>query len=201
MIFNWSNWKSLFSTESYFVIGLARFMFVSIQETLITSAATAHRPEWYAMELCFLLRVDASCEVLLTKLWLSQRRLVGPSMVTPNIRSLKRRAEIYSKQHFIAIKSLLENVLASIGFCLLLNQIIGERLIKMMKSLWLLHVTLLTAWEASTYAFVNTGWPRGSGVRWSGGSCFFASRYWSLNTSDLSFCANHIGSILRVSLD
>ena len=76
----------------------------------------------------------------------------------------------------MAINSL-EKVLASTVFWRLLYHIIGARLRNMMKPVWLLRVTLLAAWEASTYAVVVTGDPNGSGDSCVGGSSSFASLY------------------------
>ena len=78
-------------------------------------AATCHLAERYAIELCFLLRVEDSIDELLTTLRLSHKTVIGSSTGTPNIQNLKHNAVMCSIHTHNAINSL-ENVLDSTVF-------------------------------------------------------------------------------------
>ena len=158
----------------------------------MTPAATCHLVEWYAMELCFLFKVVFKTEEFWTTLKLSHKTFVGESIGTPNIRNLNRKAVICSMQTHIAI-NLLEKVLASTVFCLLLNHIMGALLKNITNLVWPLQVTLLAAWDKLTYSVVDTEAPLGSRHKWSG-SCSSASLYWSWKVW-ASSPSNYEGSI------
>ena len=184
----------LLSIESLFVIAPARLYLPSIHATLTTLAATFHLTKWYAIELCFLFKVEASNDEFFTTLSLSQSTLVGPARGTPNMRNLNLNAVICSIQTLAAI-NLLENVLASTVFWRLLNHTIGAIMRNNMNQVWLLQVTLFAACDKLTYVIVEICLPLGFGHMWGGGNCSLASWYCSLNTSTSSPW-NHEGSML-----
>ena len=92
------------------------------------------------------------------------------------MRSLKHSAVMCSTQYLAAINSL-EKVLASIVFYLLLYQMMGAFLNKMINPAWPRRVTLLAVWESSIYTVVVTVMPLVSGKICEGGNFSSASRY------------------------
>jgi hypothetical protein len=76
---------------------------------------------------CFLVNVDWGRLIFLQAAVLSQNTFVGPSIGTPNIRNLYRKASIISTAFFIAVNSD-PKVDASTELCLLLNHIAGALL-------------------------------------------------------------------------
>ena len=81
----------------------------------IVDAATASQKQWYAMLWCFFFKNDYGVDTFLYTDSLSQNTLVGPSMETPNMRSLYRRASTSSTAFFNAV-NFLPNVLVSTVF-------------------------------------------------------------------------------------
>ena len=79
--------------------------------------------------------------------------------------------------HYLATIIPLEKVLDYKLFCILIYQMMGALFKKMINPVWPLHVTLLAAWEASTYTVVLTGSDLVSGHIFEGGNCSSASWY------------------------
>jgi hypothetical protein len=83
----------------------ARFLLDCTHATRIVPAAMASRTRWYAMELCFFLRVEAGCVTFVTTEELSQNVFTGPSNGTPNMRSLYHKLSSISTAMRIATNS------------------------------------------------------------------------------------------------
>jgi hypothetical protein len=111
----------------------------------IVSAASELRTLWYAIMLCFLVKIDWGIMDFITTIWLSQNPLLGPSSGIPIILSLYCKGSFNSTAIFSATNSL-PSVLVSIVFCLLEYHIIGapfmNRMIPVIDHRVILHVDL-----------------------------------------------------------
>ena len=94
---------------------------------------------------------------------LSQNTLVGPSIGTPNIRSLYLRASVSSTAVFIARNSAPKVLVSTVGWRLL-YQCIGALLQKIRTPVWLRLFFLSPARSASTNADVDIECPLDSGI-------------------------------------